>query len=362
MKKTLAALLALVCGLSMCTACSEKTPQPQDKGETVTRDGTGICIWDHYHPGDSQAGDEWFFSATLPALGGATAEKREDNCLYLDGEYLMGGSGHVPHSLYLCDLTGDDVPELCVGSAWGSGMVHEEITVYDYATRTPLFTLANRGFTDYILFLRDGIVCVKEMESLFWQRDSMEPLRTGVLTFDPASGVTVAWDDVPMPDNAVDAVCVWDVSNHLAGQREVWDTQPISVALPDGNTAILQYQSDGNLYLNQEVLVADGCISIYLADLTGDGYDELCIGVTWGSGVIREHVCVYDAATGAKLWEAGGTNDTFFLRGGKLCVRQRPSALSSDLVIGIYRTGVLTFDPASGVTVVWDEEAETVSQ
>ncbi len=193
MMKAVAILLALVCGLSMCTACSEG-PKDKGTGETVMQDGTGICIWDHYHPGDSQVGDERHFSVTLPVLNGATVEIRDDNSLYLDGEYLMGGPGHGCQSLYLCDLTGDDVPELCIGSAWGSGMVHEEITVYDYATRTPLFTLANRGWTDYILFLRDGMLCVKEMEYGFGHTGATEPLRTGVLTFDPASGIMVMWD------------------------------------------------------------------------------------------------------------------------------------------------------------------------
>ena len=366
MKKTLAALLALVCGLSTCTACSEQTPKPQDKGETVVQDGTGICIWDHYHPGDSRVGNEWHFSTTLPELNGATVEKREDNGLYLDGENLMGGPGHHCMSLYLCDLTGDDVPELCVGSAWGSGRVHEEIAVYDYATRTPLFTLMNRGRADYFLFLREGMLCVKEMVYVldeFGFAQSMELHRTGVLTFDTASGVTVAWDaEVTVPEYDGGAVCVWDVYNRLAGQRTAYDTHPISVALPDGNTAILQYQSDGNLYLNQEILVADDCTSIYLTDLTGDGYDELCIGASFGSGVIHEHVFVYDAATGEELLELGGHDYRYFLRDGWLCVWQKPSVITGGLGIEIHRTGVLTFDPASGVSVAWDDEAETVSQ
>ena len=369
MKKTLAALLALVCGLSVCTACSEKSPSPQDKGEIVVQDGTGICIWDHYHPGDSRVGNEWHFSATLPELNGATVEKREDNGLYLDGENLMGGHGHHCMSLYLCDLTGDDVPELCVGSAWGSGRVHEEIAVYDYATRTPLFTLMNRGRADYFLFLRDGMLCVKEMVYVldeFGFAQSMELHRTGVLTFDTASGVSVAWDaEATVPEYDGGAVCVWDVYNRLAGQRTAYDTHPISVALPDGNTAILQYQSDGNLYLNQEVLVAGGiggCTSIYLADLTGDGYDELCIGASFGSGMVNDHVFVYDAATGAELLELGGNDYRYFLRDGKLCVWQRPSVITSGLGTGIHRAGVLTFDPTAGVTVAWDTEAETETQ
>ena len=45
--------------------------------------------------------------------------------------------------------------------------------------------------------------------------------------------------------------------------------------------------------------------SVYFCDLNGDGRRELCSQVSWGSGMIDEHVvvCDYAAGEGYDLWE-----------------------------------------------------------
>lgn len=54
--------------------------------------------------------------------------------------------------------------------------------------------------------------------------------------------------------------------------------------------------------------------NIFLADLTGDGVAEFCATVSHGSGIIDEHVVVYDYATGTEytLWDRG--NFDYILR------------------------------------------------
>ena len=43
-------------------------------------------------------------------------------------------------SVYFCDLTGDGKPELCSTLSIGSGIVNDQILVYDYAAELALFS------------------------------------------------------------------------------------------------------------------------------------------------------------------------------------------------------------------------------
>ena len=58
----------------------------------------------------------------------------------------------------------------------------------------------------------------------------------------------------------------------------------------------------------------------FLCDLTGDGVSEICATVSFGSGIIDEHVVVYDYATQTEytLWERGVFDYTLRLEDRKL--------------------------------------------
>ena len=51
---------------------------------------------------------------------------------------------------YFCDLTGDGLPELCSTISWGSGMVDNRVTIYDYANGVS-YELSDRGYFDFTL-------------------------------------------------------------------------------------------------------------------------------------------------------------------------------------------------------------------
>lgn len=152
---------------------------------------TVVKVWDWFQT------DSWiqtdfnpYFSVILPAFGNSdngyiVIERRADDMIYANGEYLTGGMGYFCENFYLCDLTGDGYPELCFTMAIGSGLIRKHVEIIDYTTRTTLFTLdAPEG---YVLFLfpRDGVLCVAEVGNIH--------SRTGVLTYD-GSEVTVIWD------------------------------------------------------------------------------------------------------------------------------------------------------------------------
>ena len=146
----------------------------------------GIRIYDCFHPDDSERNR--YFSVTLPTLHNATVERREGDKIYIDGEYLLGGSGNGCDSFYLSDLTGDGFPELCFCMNFGSGIVTRRVQIIDYKTKTTIFTLPGSVLHDYCLFLRNGTLCVKEIE--YRKQDA---IRTGVLKYN-GTEFFVEWD------------------------------------------------------------------------------------------------------------------------------------------------------------------------
>ena len=58
-------------------------------------------------------------------------------------------------SAYFCDLTGDDVPEICSQVSYGSGIIDNRVIVYDYANGAS-YSLIDRGYHDYYLRINDA--------------------------------------------------------------------------------------------------------------------------------------------------------------------------------------------------------------
>lgn len=148
---------------------------------------TGIRVWDWYHPDDSERYP--YFSVSLPEFNNVTIERNPEDCMvYVDGVHLLGGVGYGCSSFYLSDLTGDGYPELCFVMNYGSGIVDHRIEIIDYTTKETVFTAIGRMHRDYYLFLRNGVLCVKETEYA-----KQEPIRTGVLKHN-GSEITIIWD------------------------------------------------------------------------------------------------------------------------------------------------------------------------
>ncbi len=72
-------------------------------------------------------------------------------------------SGMPIWNIYLADLTGDSLPELCATVSFGSGIVDTRVVVYDYAN-DKLYELSDRGYFDYALTLEDGRLIATKSE------------------------------------------------------------------------------------------------------------------------------------------------------------------------------------------------------
>ena len=80
---------------------------------------------------------------------------------------------------YFCDLTGDGLPELCSTISWGSGMIDNRVTIYDYANGAS-YELSDRGCFDFTLRFHeaDGYLYVDKRKY-----NTDELVETGRLVF-----------------------------------------------------------------------------------------------------------------------------------------------------------------------------------
>ena len=80
---------------------------------------------------------------------------------------------------YFCDLTGDGLPELCSTISWGSGMIDNRVTIYDYANGAS-YELSDRGYFDFTLRFHeaDGYLYVDKKKY-----NTEELVETGRLVF-----------------------------------------------------------------------------------------------------------------------------------------------------------------------------------
>lgn len=80
---------------------------------------------------------------------------------------------------YFTDLTGDDFPEICATYSFGSGMIDNRITIYDYVNGVS-YELSDRGCFDFALRLdkQDGHLYVDKTKY-----NSEELVETGRLVF-----------------------------------------------------------------------------------------------------------------------------------------------------------------------------------
>lgn len=79
-----------------------------------------------------------------------------------DGNESVLFEGMPIWNVYLCDLTGDGLPEFCATVSFGSGIVDQHIIVYDFQNKNS-YTLWERGVYDYMLTLKEDQLQVTKM-------------------------------------------------------------------------------------------------------------------------------------------------------------------------------------------------------
>ncbi len=218
---------------------------------------------------------------TMPEFPGVNF-KVENNTVYADDKALYSGMSTV----YLADLNGDGCRELCSDTSIGSGILVERIFVYDYAN-SEMYLPSDEG--NYTLALEDGVLKYKRCAYPVKPGDTPEE---GVMTLSIMKRI----DETTAPE----PVKVYDYWNDYPNSSEPFEfTIP---EFPGVNFKIENY----TVYANGKALYSGMPVStVYLADLNGDGYRELCSDIAFGSGIVDERILVYDYAN-SELYELSG--------------------------------------------------------
>ena len=184
-----------------CTKCGETRlytdPDSINKPNDEIAGMKGTKVWDWHHPDDSERNPEWAITfASMPNV----EFKRENSSVYANDELLIGGPGYVCMSFYTAELTVTNKTLLCFGMSLGSGICDERIVIMDFDTKQELFAIHDRMNYDYQLFVRNGILCVREMKY-----GTNEITRTGIF-YDEGTKIQILWDEHIVLDEDRDPV------------------------------------------------------------------------------------------------------------------------------------------------------------
>ena len=99
--------------------------------------------------------------------------------------------------------------------------------------------------------------------------------------------------------------------------------------------------------------------NVFFADVTGDGKPELCASVSFGSGIVDEHIVVYDYENRQSytLWDRGTFDYHLTLSGGALQVIKRPY---NDSTAPVIDTGALLMHDGV-LSCQWQSDAAFVT-
>lgn len=201
-------------------------------------------------------------------------------------------SGMPVWDVYLTDLSGDGVEEICSTVSWGSGLIDSRVEVYDRAAGV-CHELADRGNRDFSLELRDGALLVRETEN---QKTTLHKvhLREGQLLLEPIGPASEDSDICQLP-LAEDANPVGDLLRTIC-------SSPVEASSTAAYIQAHQAEYDRLVALEQETLRY--CFREFLAGqgqgLRGAVMECACqeIMVSWG--MKQEDVeCPYG---GAEEW------------------------------------------------------------
>ena len=172
-----------------------------EAGQNPTSERDCLLIWSNFNPEKAKFGNKSSF--TVSELSNAVFKTdKENNSVYLDAVIKFDKENYSVYldgellakffcitDIYLCDITGDGIPEMCFNIAFGSGLTDFRISAIDCSTGKTIFSLSDRGQHDYTFSEENGSLIIVERGGLL----SDNVTRTGTLTYD-GGNVSIDWD------------------------------------------------------------------------------------------------------------------------------------------------------------------------
>lgn len=168
-------------------------------GQNPTSERDCLLIWSNFNPEKAKFGNKSSFTVSELSNAVFKTDKennsvyldavikfdKENNSVYLDGELLA--KFFCITDIYLCDITGDGIPEMCFNTTFGSGLIDLRISAIDCSTGKTIFSLSDRGKHDYTFAEENGSLIIVERGRL---SDNVTGI--GTLTYD-GGNVSVDW-------------------------------------------------------------------------------------------------------------------------------------------------------------------------
>lgn len=142
--------------------------------------------------------------------------------------------------------------------------------------------------------------------------------------------------------------------------EDCFDKAETGVSLSEYPDVVFKYdRSTSELKANEEV-IHYGMFSLYAADFNKDGYRELCIGFSVGSGIIDERIDIYDYHNGKIIFQLNHrvgypdqANDYYLFLDDldQLCVKETLNMKPGEET----RTGRFVTDTNGEISVFWQD-------
>ena len=321
------------------------------KVETVSVSSGSVYTWfDYDHPSHIPKNQK--FEIQIEEIPGVTFRWRNGILFVVEGIRAEKWSEtEFPSSIYFSDLNGDGCPELCMECSLELNCVSDHVVVYDYAAKKE-YRLSQD--VRYISSIWEFDGSLSHLCARMEYYDGSIPAKEGTLWMipDPDNGwrleiadiadilnqVTLPPTEVTIPEGEFsypfygfpaeelkrDGKDFVSVTVRYSGRPEVTYTW--------NRGGFLKMESAGKvnyLYLSDESdeqQVLHSADQVFLADLNGDGYPELCSAGSFGSGIIDSHVVIYDFADGQKytLWDRMQYDYYLSMVDGVLWARKTP--------------------------------------
>ena len=130
-------------------------PAPNTEIPT-TEPSPSVTKWFDYLEAPEEMPRDGRLEINIPTFPDVTFRWYPEKIEAVTGEEIVPLYTGMPiWNAYFCDLTGDNLPELCSTYSFGSGMIDSRVIIYDYANGAS-YELANRGIHDFTLWLNDS--------------------------------------------------------------------------------------------------------------------------------------------------------------------------------------------------------------
>lgn len=216
-----------------------------------------------------------------------------------DEETVLYG-GMPIWDLHLADLNGDGKRELCSTVSIGSGIVDDHIIAVDYAN-SEIYELSDRGTYDYRISVEVTAEQNRshEQQGLFYIREKYNSRGStvsdgegGILTLDIMKKIGDTEITFYNPDKILDL---------NSGGNVGWN-DTYTFTMDEFPEVVFKWSSEKlEVSANgKNFVLYDGMPvwTVYLFDLNGDGKREICSDISDGSGMIDDHIIVFDYENG----------------------------------------------------------------